>query len=46
MIASGPFPTFQAVVAGADFDLDLDEQFEFGLRLLLAGLAGLPPGDG
>jgi AcrR family transcriptional regulator len=46
VIASGAFPTFQAVAAGADFDLDLDEQFEFGLQLLLAGLAGLPPGDG
>lgn len=42
VMASGSFPTFQAVAAGADFDLDLDEQFEFGLRLLLAGLAGLP----
>jgi DNA-binding transcriptional regulator YhcF (GntR family) len=46
MITSGAFPTFEAVAAGADFDLNLDEQFEFGLRLLLAGLAGLPPGDG
>jgi DNA-binding transcriptional regulator YhcF (GntR family) len=46
VIAAGPFPTFQAVAVEADFDLDLDEQFEFGLRLLLAGLAGLPPGDG
>lgn len=43
VIASGPFPTFQEIAADADFDLDLDEQFEFGLRLLLAGLAGLPP---
>lgn len=46
VIAGGAFPTFQAVAAGADFDLDLDEQFEFGLRLLLAGLAGLPPEGG
>ena len=46
MVTSGAFPAFQAVVAHSDFDLDLDEQFEFGLRLLLAGLAGLPPGDG
>jgi AcrR family transcriptional regulator len=45
VISSGAFPTFQAVVAGADFDLDLDEQFEFGLRHLLAGLAGLPLGE-
>lgn len=42
VISSGAFPTFQAVAMGADFDLDLDEQFEFGLRHLLAGLAGLP----
>jgi hypothetical protein len=33
------------VAMAADFDLDLDEQFEFGLEHLLAGLAGLPPGD-
>ena len=45
VISSGAFPTFQAVVTGADFDLDLDEQFEFGLRHLLAGLAGLPMGE-
>lgn len=47
-MSAGTFPTFQAVVAGADFDLDLDEQFQFGLRHLLAGLAGLaglPPAD-
>ncbi|TDV45382.1 TetR/AcrR family transcriptional regulator C-terminal domain-containing protein [Actinophytocola oryzae] len=46
VIASGAFPTFQAVAASADFDLDLDEQFDFGLRHLLAGLAGLPLADG
>lgn len=45
LITSGAYPTFQAVAASADFDLDLDEQFEFGLRHLLDGLAGLPPGD-
>lgn len=45
VMSSGAFPTFQAVAAGADFDLDLDEQFEFGLRHLLAGLAGLPQAD-
>lgn len=42
LVTSGAYPTFQAIAAGADFDLDLDEQFEFGLRHLLAGLAGLP----
>jgi AcrR family transcriptional regulator len=45
VLSSGAFPTFQTVMAGADFDLDLDEQFEFGLRHLLAGLAGVPPAD-
>lgn len=48
VMSAGTFPTFQAVTAGADFDLDLDEQFQFGLRHLLAGLAGLaglPPAD-
>jgi DNA-binding transcriptional regulator YhcF (GntR family) len=39
VVSSGPFPTFGTVMASADFDLDLDEQFEFGLRHLLAGLA-------
>ena len=45
-LSSGAYPTFQAVAVGADFDLDLDEQFEFGLGHLLAGLAGLPLRDG
>jgi AcrR family transcriptional regulator len=42
LTASGAFPTFEVVAAASDFALDLDEQFEFGLRHLLAGLAGLP----
>jgi AcrR family transcriptional regulator len=46
LVTSGAYPTFQTVAAGADFDLDLDEQFEFGLRHLLAGLAGLPLAGG
>ena len=45
LITSGAYPTFQAVAAASDFDLDLDEQFEFGLRHLLDGLAGLPMGE-
>jgi hypothetical protein len=45
LTSSGAYPTFQAVAAAAQFDLDLDEQFEFGLGHLLAGLAGLPLGD-
>jgi AcrR family transcriptional regulator len=46
LVSSGAYPTFEAVATRADFDLDLEEQFEFGLRHLLAGLAGLPLGDG
>ena len=46
LMSSGAYPTFKTVATRADFDLDLDEQFEFGLRHLLAGLAGLPLGDG
>lgn len=42
LVSSGAYPTFQEIAAGVDFDLDLDEQFEFGLRHLLAGLAGVP----
>lgn len=46
VFTSGAYPTFQKVATSADFDLDLDEQFAFGLRHLLAGLAGLPMADG
>jgi AcrR family transcriptional regulator len=46
LMSSGAYPTFHSVATRADFDLDLDEQFEFGLRHLLAGLAGLPSADG
>jgi AcrR family transcriptional regulator len=42
LFSSGAYPTLQAVASAGDFDLDLDEQFDFGLRHLLAGLAGLP----
>jgi hypothetical protein len=41
--ASGAYPTFVRVVEMADFDLDLDEQFEFGLRHLLDGFAASLP---
>ncbi|MPZ85388.1 MAG: GntR family transcriptional regulator [Actinophytocola sp.] len=37
--ASGAYPTFVRVVETSDFDMDLDEQFEFGLRHLLDGFA-------
>jgi AcrR family transcriptional regulator len=39
LAASGRFPHFAQLSATADFDLDLDEQFEFGLRHLLDGFA-------
>lgn len=39
VVGSGAYPTFRRVVETADFDLDLDEQFEFGLRHLLDGFA-------
>lgn len=42
--ATGAFPTFARVVERSDFDLDLDEQFEFGLRHLLDGFAASLPG--
>lgn len=38
---TGAFPAFRAVASVSDFDLDLDELFEFGLTGLLDGLAGL-----
>ena len=46
LIASGRFPHFAAMAETVDFDLDLDEQFEFGLRHLLDGFAaGLLPAE-
>jgi DNA-binding transcriptional regulator YhcF (GntR family) len=44
--ASGAYPTFVRVMRASDFDLDLDEQFEFGLRHLLDGFAASLPGLG
>jgi DNA-binding transcriptional regulator YhcF (GntR family)/AcrR family transcriptional regulator len=41
--ASGAYPTFVRVMRAADFDLDLEEQFEFGLRHLLDGFAASLP---
>ena len=43
LTASGAYPTFVRVMRAADFDLDLDEQFEFGLRHLLDGFAASLP---
>lgn len=45
MITSGAYPTFVDVAARANFDLDLDELFEFGLRNLLDGFAAVFPVD-
>jgi hypothetical protein len=44
--ASGRLPAFGRVIEelGGDFDLDLDQLFEFGLSALLDGLAGLVEG--
>ena len=43
ILASGRFPTLSGISAqpGFDFRLDLDTLFEFGLQLLLDGLAAL-----
>ncbi|HEV7646733.1 MAG TPA: TetR/AcrR family transcriptional regulator C-terminal domain-containing protein [Actinophytocola sp.] len=42
--SSGGYPTFVRVMQASDFDLDLDEQFEFGLRHLLDGFTANLPG--
>jgi AcrR family transcriptional regulator len=41
IFASGRFPMLSSIAAQPDFDLDLDTLFEFGLKLLLDGLAVL-----
>ncbi|MCA2224684.1 TetR/AcrR family transcriptional regulator C-terminal domain-containing protein [Nonomuraea aurantiaca] len=43
VVTSGGYPTFVDVIRrmGGDFDFDLDRLFEFGLRSLLDGLAGI-----
>ncbi|MEV1247520.1 TetR/AcrR family transcriptional regulator C-terminal domain-containing protein [Nonomuraea sp. NPDC049750] len=43
VVTSGAYPTFVDVIRrmGGDFDFDLDRLFEFGLRSLLDGLAGI-----
>lgn len=40
-VTSGRFPMLARMAEHPDFDLDLDTVFEFGLKLLLDGLAGL-----
>ncbi len=39
LVADGRHPAFAAVLAGMDFDLDLDALFDFGLQRLLTGIA-------
>ncbi|WP_433512947.1 TetR/AcrR family transcriptional regulator C-terminal domain-containing protein [Nonomuraea sp. CA-143628] len=48
IVTSGAYPTFVDVIRrmGGDFDFDLDRLFEFGLRSLLDGLAGIIEGAG
>lgn len=41
IVASGPFPMLSSIAAQPDFDFDLDTLFEFGLKLILDGLAAL-----
>jgi AcrR family transcriptional regulator len=42
LVADGRHPHFARVLRGMDFDLDLDQLFEFGLQRLLDGLAAMP----
>lgn len=42
LVADGKHPNFTRVLRGMDFDLDLDQLFEFGLQRLLDGLAAMP----
>ncbi|MFF1508837.1 TetR/AcrR family transcriptional regulator C-terminal domain-containing protein [Streptomyces sp. NPDC058326] len=39
--ASGSYPELNSLTSGADFDLDLDALFEFGLRRTLDGVASM-----
>jgi AcrR family transcriptional regulator len=39
LMASGRFPMLAAIAAEPQFDMDLDRLFEFGLRIMLDGLA-------
>jgi DNA-binding transcriptional regulator YhcF (GntR family) len=43
--STGAYPTFARVAMNAEFDLDLDEQFEFGLQHLLDGFVARLPVD-
>jgi DNA-binding transcriptional regulator YhcF (GntR family) len=45
ILASGRFPTLSSLVTQPDLDVDLDNLFEFGLKLTLDGLATLLDGS-
>jgi AcrR family transcriptional regulator len=42
LVADGRHPNFTRVLRAMDFDLDLDQLFEFGLQRLLDGLTAMP----
>jgi hypothetical protein len=42
IVADGRHPNFAGVLRGMEFDLDLDQLFEFGLQRLLDGIAARP----
>jgi AcrR family transcriptional regulator len=42
LVADGRHPNFAQVLRDMEFDLDLDQLFEFGLQRLLDGIAAMP----
>jgi AcrR family transcriptional regulator len=42
LLADGRHPHFTSVLRGMEFDLDLDQLFDFGLQRLLDGLEAMP----
>jgi AcrR family transcriptional regulator len=42
LVADGRHPNFARVLRDMEFDLDLDQLFEFGLQRLLDGMAAMP----
>ncbi len=42
LVADGRHPNFARVLRDMEFDLDLDQLFEFGLQRLLDGIAAMP----
>ncbi len=45
LVADGRHPHFAQVLRDMEFDLDLDQLFEFGLQRLLDGIAAMPATD-